>query len=372
MKENRAVGPNLKTYFYYTNEMADREDAKGIIIIATGIEATGSVYDEVGDYLDKLGYAMYVIDEWGYGKTGALVKQTNLNWKKKDFYYASYNIHALSVLAKHKHPNIPLYLIGNDFGAMLSFNVLKEFPEVVDKMVTIGWGAPRGQDFGFLFVSWLKKVLLYDNGKAKLAHKSKNKRFALRFEKGEKYAWLSSDLAQVKKIRDAGYIDEPGTIGHYYHYFLNKVKVPCFNKIKKIDRKTPILLLSGKEDLFTKKGLTTKALGKYLQLRKFENVETMIVDGRHELLFETNRFDVVDKMIAWLTGEEVVKQEMKETITEIVVVKEEPEIVEAEVVEPVIETIEETKDVVQESTKEVVEFMEAEEDLLINTNKESK
>ena len=131
MKENKAVGPNLKSYFYYTNEMADREDAKGTIVIATGIESTGSVYDEIGDYLDKLGFAMYAIDEWGYGKTGDVTKEIKKNWKKKDFYYASYNVHALCVLAKHKHSNTPLYLIGNDFGAMLSFKLLKEFPEVV-------------------------------------------------------------------------------------------------------------------------------------------------------------------------------------------------------------------------------------------------
>ena len=81
MRENRAVGPNLKTYFYYTNEMADSIHAKASIVIATGIEGTGALYDEIGDYLDKKGYALYAIDEWGYGKTGALVKENNKNWK---------------------------------------------------------------------------------------------------------------------------------------------------------------------------------------------------------------------------------------------------------------------------------------------------
>ena len=159
MKENRAVGPNLKTYYYYTNKMADEENVKGVIVIATGIEATGSIYDEIGDYLDKKGFAMYAIDEWGYGNTGRIVKENFKNWTDKDFHFASYNVHALSVLAKSHHQDAPVYLIGNDFGAMLALYLIREFPEVVDKVVTIGWGAPRGQDYGFLFAS----SILYDN-----------------------------------------------------------------------------------------------------------------------------------------------------------------------------------------------------------------
>ena len=143
-------------------------------------------------------------------------------------------------MAKKQHPNAPVYLIGNDFGAMLSIYLLKEFPEIVDKVVTIGWGAPRGQDFGFVFTSWLKKLFLYDNGESKWGHASINKRFAFRFERGEKYAWLSSDLDQVKKIRDAGYIDIPGTVGHNYQYFSKKIKVPMFMKMKKMDGSKPL------------------------------------------------------------------------------------------------------------------------------------
>lgn len=370
MKENKAVGPNLKTYYYYTNEMADSDAAKASIVIATGNEGTGALYDEIGDYLDKNGYALYAIDEWGYGKTGDVAKENKKNWKRKGFHYASYNIHSLSVMAKRQHPDAPVYLIGNDFGAMLSIYLLKEFPEVVDKVVTIGWGAPRGQDFGFLFTSWLKKLMLYDNGESKWGHASINKRFALRFERGEKYAWLSSDLDQVKKIRDAGYIDIPGTIGHNYYYFSKKVKIPMFTKLKKMDRNTPMLLLSGSEDLFTKKGLTTKTLGKYLKIRKFNNITTMVTEGRHQLLFEKNRFETMDKILTWLTGSEV-STAIEETDIQIVAKKEpETEVVvetiEAEVVESVVNEVEVVTPV-NENT-----FMEAEEDLLIRTNKESE
>ena len=130
-----------------------------------------------------------------------------------------------------------------------------------------------------------------------------------------------------------------------------------------------MLLLSGNHDAFTKSGLTTKALEKYLKLRKFKNVQTMVVEGRHELLFEKNRFEVVDEIITWLTGEELVKTTSEVVELEVITAKPDVEVVETQVVEnvPVQEVKEET-----EIKKETIQFMDAEEDLLIRTNKEEE
>lgn len=368
MKEFKAIGPNLKTYYYYTNEMASDSNAKGVIVIAPGIEGTGAVYDEIGDYLDSKGYALYTLDEWGYGKTGKVDKKIYKNWKLKDFHFASYNVHALSVLAKKEHPDVPLYLIGNDFGAMLSLYLVREFPDVVDKVVTIGWGAPRFGDYWSLFTSWIRKVFLCDDNEAKLAHFFKNEKYAVRFEKGEKYAWLSSDLSQVQKIKEAGYIDTPGTVGHYFRYYARKVRTPLFMRMKQTDRTTPMLFVSGLEDLSTGKGSSTKSLARYYKMRKFNNVETMLLEGRHELLFEKNRLANVDAILEWLTGETVIvspkEEKLAGEIEQIETVKAEksPEIKEETTVIDVTDTV----------VNEQYAFMEAEEDLLINAHKDEE
>ena len=378
MKENKAVGPNLKTYYYFTNNMADQAQVKGVIIIATGMEGTGSLYDEIGDYLDSKGYAMYAIDEWGYGKTGEVKKKTGYkNWKKKEGHFAAYNIHALSVLAKSNHKDAPVYLLGNDFGAMLSLYLIKEFPEVIDKVVTIGWGAPRLQDYGFLFNSWIKKIFFYDDGKANWGHRSQNKRFAFRFESGEKYAWLTSDKSQLNKIKNAGYLDTPGTIGHYFFYYRFKVKYPCWARLKKCDRSTPMLFISGDHDLLTIKGRKTRDLVRYYKMKGFTNVESMIFPGRHELLFESNRFQVIDSILSWLNGggEVMVKDDKVDVVGNFI--KDEVKVVkpiqteirksEAEVgTHPVIDV-----EVEEPKASPIMDFQEAEDELLINTNKEN-
>ena len=373
MKENKAVGPNLKTYYYYTNAKADETKVKGVIILATGMEGSGNLYDEIGGYLDSKGYALYAIDELGYGKTGEVRKKTDYkNWKHNSGHYASYNVHSLSVLAKNNHKDAPVYLVGNDFGSMLSLYLIREFPEVVDKVVTIGWGAPRLQDYCFLFNSFVKKIFLYDDGESKLGHWSKNKRYAFRFERGDKYAWLTSDQGQLEKIKNAGYLDTAGTVGHYYNYFKFKVKVPSWMKLKKCDKATPMLLISGDNDLSTLNGRTTRSLERMLKMRGFSNVSSLVVPGRHELLFEDNRFAVVDKILSWLgnSNELVVRDEE---------IKQEPVVEKVEVVTGVNNSIKEeaVAEEVIEVKEEAIsvsfdELQEAEDELLISARKEEK
>ena len=55
MYEHKAVGPNLKTYFYYTNEVAEAKNStKEVFVLATGAEGTGTLYNEIAEYLKKM------------------------------------------------------------------------------------------------------------------------------------------------------------------------------------------------------------------------------------------------------------------------------------------------------------------------------
>lgn len=366
MRECKSVGTNLKTYYYYINESATRPDVNGVIVMAHGMEGSGELYDEIGEYLDSKGYALYSIDELGYGKSGKIGKDNYKNWKRKMFHFAAYNVHALSVLAKQRHPNAPIYLIGNDFGAMLCMYLIREFPEVVDKVVTIGWGTPRPQDYGFFMSSLIRKLFFYDYSVSKVAHFSKNKMLALRFEK-DKYAWLTSDQEQLNKLKEAGYLDTAGTVGHYFFYYLNKIRVPVFMRLKKTDRNTPMLFISGSEDLLTLKGRKTQKLENYYKKKNFPNVTSLILEGRHELLFEKDRFDNINVILEWLENDRVRENvQVVETKTQ-----KEVEVVAKEKViysEPVEE--QNNKANANETNVEnFAELLEADDELLIKTNK---
>lgn len=371
MYEHKSVGPNLKTYYYYTNEIAEQKNSdKEVFVLATGHEGTGALYDEVAQYFTDRGHAFYALDEWQYGKTGKVnKKKTYKNWGKKDSYYAAYNVHALTVLVKKEHPNAKICLIGNDFGAMLSLYLIKAFPEVVDRIVTLGWGKARGQDYGLLVTSYIRKFFFYDKSESKTGHFAKNKTYYLRFESNNKYSWLSSQQDQVKKIVDAGYINTAGTVGHYFYYYLRKILVPhLFMNFKNTDKNTPMLFISGDEDLTTHKGKTTQALAKCYERRGFSNVNSLIVPGRHQVLFDKARFEVLDSILEWCeSGAVEIKDEVIETPTETyaqpVVVENTPVVEEANIITLV------EPEVTEAPVARFDALLEAEDDLLIKTNR---
>ncbi len=369
MYEHKAVGPNLKSYFYYTNEVAEAKNSTNeVFVFATGMEGTGALYDEIGEYLSNKGYALYAIDEWQYGKSGDVNKKMcRKNWGRKDSYYAAYNVHALTIIAKREHPNAKICLVGNDFGSMLCLHLMKEFPEVVDRVVTIGWGMPRLQDYGFLLGAYIRKLFFWDNSVSKFGHFSKNKSLAIRFEGGSKYSWMTSDKEQIKKIVAAEYINQPGTVGHYFYYYLRKVFMPhLFMRMKQTDRTTPMLFISGDHDLTTLRGRKTEALERYYRHRGFKNVSCAIVKGRHQLLFDAGRFELMDSIIGWAeTGASVVQTEI---ISNPVNEENEVTIVGA----PIVSGKEATITVVNEPIVNPARFdalQEADDSLLIRTTK---
>ena len=369
MYEHKSVGPNLKTFYYYTNEIAEQKNSdKEVFVLATGHEGTGALYDEVAQYFTDKGHAFYALDEWQYGKTGKVnKKKTYKNWGRKDSYFAAYNVHALTVLAKREHPNAKICLIGNDFGAMLSLYLIKAFPEVIDRLVTIGWGRARAQDYGLLATSYITKVFRWDKAESKLGHFSKNKSYYLRFETKSKYAWLSSDLAQVKKIVDAGYIDTAGTVGHYFYYYLRKVLTPhLFMSFKNTDKTTPMLFISGDEDLTTHRGRTTESLARAYKRRNFTNVNTLIVPGRHQVLFDKAKVEVLDSILEWCnTGAvEIKDEEVVEEITPTLQVVEAAPVVHETSIITLVEP-----EVTEAPIMKFDALQEADDDLLIKTNR---
>ena len=227
---------------------------------------------------------------------------------------------------------------------------------------------PRLQDYGFLVTSSIRKFFFYDGAASKGAHFGKNKSLAIRFETDSKYSWLTSDKGQLNKLTEAGFLDTPGTVGHYFFYYANKIRVPLFMRMKKTDRNTPLLFVSGDKDLLTLRGRKTKELAAYYRMKKFTDVTSLILDGRHELLFEKNRFENLNSILHWLETNEVSKPvQVIEEINEVELVGKETVIYSEEkesvVTEPMNkETVVDTIDVLQE----------ADDELLIKTNKEDE
>jgi len=115
------------------------------------------------------------------------------------------------------------------------------------------------------------------------------------------FDWLSSDKAQVDK-----YIKDPfcGTVfsaGFFLDFLSGLKEIEKNSNIANVPKKLPIYIFSGAKDPV---GKNTKGVLKLINTYnkfKLENVSYKFYDdGRHEMLNETNKEEVMEDVVHWI------------------------------------------------------------------------
>ncbi|GAE34728.1 serine aminopeptidase domain-containing protein [Halalkalibacter akibai] len=116
-----------------------------------------------------------------------------------------------------------------------------------------------------------------------------------------KFDWLTRDRDEVQK-----YIDDPfcgfiPTVGFFADLLEGLNTIHQDNEIAKIEKDLPFYFISGDQDPVGKK---TKAVSRIINQYKKHGVKRIeykfYKDGRHEMLNEINRQEVVNDIVNWL------------------------------------------------------------------------
>lgn len=302
METIRDAGPKLKSFYYHVCKPSDPSLVRGCVVVLHGAECHGARYESFGNELAKNGYVMLAIDHIGHGKTILDEKDDLGKWEKKDFYYSAYNAYYLVDAVKKMYPNKPIYLLGDDYGGTMVQYMMGKFDNIFDGIIISSCGMPTIKDKMIFAKCWVKKVLFYDGSKSKGTFKSRTRFLNFHYKPARtKYDWLNSDPAEVDRfIEDplAGFV---GTVGYYYYQYKYIVSTPVINRLKKANRKMPILMIGGGEDCITHYGKQIFKLRDYYCGKGFSNVETIIYrDSRHDVLLDREKATVARDIAEWI------------------------------------------------------------------------
>lgn len=236
--------------------------------------------EHAGRHLEPLtpiieaGYLIYAADHRGHGLTSGM---THLgDFGPGGAPAAVDDMAVLSRLARAQNPDLPLILMGHSMGAMFSQAYILDHSALIDALIlsgTAGPGprAPGGPNSG------------YANPRTD-------------------YDWLSRDEAEVDKyIADpfCGIRFKPESAASFTALRERKVGP---EELAKVKAGLPTYVLVGDEDPIN--GRLTRltplidayrAAGLKVDLKVYPG-------GRHEMLNETNRAEVVADLLAWLEG----------------------------------------------------------------------
>jgi len=289
------------TRLHYYRWLPDA-DVLGTIVIAHGMGEHARRYDWVAGQLNSAGYAVYAPDHRGHGATA--VDQQYGDMAEDGWNKVIADVHDLVALATLQNPEVPRVLLGHSMGAMLTQQYLYRYPETLDAAVISG-----SPGFGSPFQLWLTHLIARferwrhgASGESALLDKmifgDANSSFESEGASG--FEWLTRDKAQMQ-----AYVDDPqcGFVlraGSLANLFAGAREARRKTSVRQLPHQLPVYIFSGADDpVHGDEAGLRRLLDAYTgQLERVDYV--LYPGGRHEMLNETNRQQVMDDLTGWL------------------------------------------------------------------------
>jgi alpha-beta hydrolase superfamily lysophospholipase len=285
-------------------------NSRAIIQIVHGMAEHSARYEWAAQKLCEIGFEVWAADQRGHGLTADLaVNDPSLGGllghcaDKNGFTKVIADVDIIFDAAQKEHPDLPLFLLGHSWGSFISHAYIENHGKRLAGCVLSG---TKGRG-GFIVAagskiaaciagmkgSRKKSPLLYA-----LADGSYDKPFAPNRTAAD---WLSRD----EKMVDA-YIADPlcgkmCSSGFYRDLTGALNMIYKAEAMKKIPLDLPLYVFCGSADPVGEMGEGPTALIGQCKKIGLKDIEfTLYPDGRHEMLNETNRDEVMGNLIKWL------------------------------------------------------------------------
>ena len=286
---------------------------KAAVQFVHGLAEHASRYERVAEALCKEGYICYANDARGHGMTAGDLTEATLEGNAgvlgpNGWRGVVSDLLELSDIIKKENPNLPLFLIGHSWGAMLATDYIEEWGNEIKGCILSGTNGKVRKlvlKAGKLIVkSEIKKLgptapsqKMHEMNFTAYNHDWQNQEDATGFE------WLSRDKTEVQKyIEDpwCGFVS-PATLWLEFIYGMEKI-YDSKNE-QKIPKDLPIYFISGS---LCPVGNKTKGVMAMIDRLKKYGIKDVTYkfyeDAHHEIFNEINRDEVFKDVINWLNS----------------------------------------------------------------------
>lgn len=292
------------TEIYVYNWMPDENsEIKGVVQIAHGMAETAVRYERFAKLLTDNGYIVYIHDHRGHGNTAKTIENLGYLAEEDGFKWLVEDVRKLSEIIKKENPKVPLFLFGHSMGSFVTQRYIMLYGKELKGAVLSGSNGKQGPILKI--GAFLAKREAKKNGRK--AQSSKLDRLSFgSFNNAFKpnrtaFDWLSRDNDEVDKYIKDPFCGTVFTCGFFYDFLTGLKEIEDEENIALVPKDLPIFIFAGDKDPVGKNG---KGIIRLFNTYKKFNIKDVTYklykDGRHEMLNESNRDEVMSDVINWL------------------------------------------------------------------------
>lgn len=276
---------------------------RAVVQIAHGMAEHAARYERFAAALCQAGIGVYANDHRGHGRTAGGLENIGFFADTDGWNKVVADMGELRRVIGEENPGVPVFLFGHSMGSFLSRTFISRHGNEIQGVILSGTGGDPGL-LGKVGL-FIARTLCFLKG-AKSPSPLLN---ALSFGDFNKpfrpnrtdFDWLSRDEAEVDK-----YVADPlcgavFTAGFFVDLIggINEIHTP--DTYGRTPRDLPILLFSGAQDPVGACGSGVREVFDAYQKAGIEDIQMKLYeDGRHEMLNETNRQEVMENVIQWI------------------------------------------------------------------------
>ena len=275
---------------------------KGVVQIAHGMAETAARYEGFARALTNDGFIVYANDHRGHGKTaGEASKLGDLG--EDGFNSMVENMHELNERIKEENPDLPIFLFGHSMGSFLTQRYICLYGSELKGAIISGSCGKQGITIDIARLIAKREIVKIGRaGKSnkldKLSFGSYNKSFK---PNRTAFDWLSRDNSEVDKYIDDPFCGTVFTAGFFYDFLGGLKSIAEHKEIENVPKNLPIYIFSGDKDPVGKNGKGVLKLVKtYKEHGMVDLTYKLYNDGRHEMLNEINKEEVIADVLKWL------------------------------------------------------------------------
>lgn len=274
-----------------------------VVQIVHGMAEYVERYEELAEFLTDRGVVVTGEDHLGHGKSvgekgvyGYFCEQDPATVLVRD-------VHRLKKMTQELYPDVPYVILGHSMGSFITRNYMYRYGTGIAAAVVMGTGMQSAAALGISKVIAGTQKAFCGAGHVsrlidKLAFGSYNRRIG---DARTPFDWLSRDGERVDR-----YIADPlcgfvFTVNGFGALFELISRLHRRENLERIPKNLPVYMVSGTSDPVGGYGRGVRRAYDSLREAGLENIELKLYEGgRHELMNETNRAEVMQDIYEWL------------------------------------------------------------------------